>query len=270
MEQERGVGDIFILLVGSLGMVLLAGAVFFSFITFYRRNLRAKKVLAELEKKHQQDIIYANIQTLEDERKRFAEDLHDDIGASLSAIRLHVSGLESGHGDAEVKDKLTELKSILDHSMASTRRISHNMLPPGLDMMGLAHVVQDFRSQIPASGGPAIAIDAAENLPRLPYNTELILYRILQELLNNTIKHANANHVTITVHATGDAYLVSYTDDGVGFDSVKMQYKGLGLANLKSRAAMINGELVYVTAPGNGINVRITVPLHRAGTKQDD
>jgi signal transduction histidine kinase len=260
MDSPEAINTYYLLFVGSLGMLLLACASIFFFVIYHKRNIRAKEEMYEMETRHQQTLIHSNLQTLEDERKRFAEDLHDEIGASLSAIRLHVSRLEIEAAENALKTQLKEVKGIIDQSMASTRRISHNMLPPGLEMFGLMHIVEDLAKTV-SQPDLQVKADIQADLPRLPYNTELALYRILQELLNNTIKHAKASEVMITIAVDADRYILSYRDNGKGFDAASVRYAGLGLRNMESRTNMIQGSFHFDTSPGKGLFVEITIPL---------
>jgi signal transduction histidine kinase len=260
MDTPEAVNILYVLLAGSAGMLVLGAAVVFFFVSYYRRNAKAREEFYRLQTKHQEDLILSNLQTLEDERKRFAEDLHDEIGAALSAIRLHVSRLESGNPPVS-GEPIKNLKEIIDHAMASTRRISHNMLPPGLEMFGLAHVAKDLEKQVP-EGPVQVHIQAANGLPRLPYNTELTLYRILQELMNNTIKHARASTITIDLLVRDGHFVTSYRDNGIGFDLAGVRFTGLGLSNVQNRAKMVNGMLDFTTAPGQGLHVEVRIPLN--------
>lgn len=261
MDSPEAINIYYLLFVGTLGMLLLACSAIFFFMTYYKRNIRAKEELHEIQTKLQEELIFSNIRTLEDERKRFAQDLHDEIGASLSAIRLHVSTLETETHDIHIKDKTKELKSIIDHSMASTRRISHNMLPPGLEMLGLTYVIEDLKKHISKDDGLHIIASVEPDLPRLHYNTELILYRIFQELISNTIKHAEASEVNINLGSTNNMYKMSYRDNGKGFDAEKVRYTGLGMNNIQSRSKMINGEMQFETGPGKGLYLEINIPI---------
>jgi two-component system NarL family sensor kinase len=237
-------------------LVMVFAFIIIFFIT-YNRNLSIQKAMKNMEQKHQEH----NLATLENERQRFARDLHDEIGASLSAIRLYVSDIHSRQEDEEVKVKLKQVKQTIDQSMASTRRISHNILPPGLEHMGLSHVVNDLVNTFNVSEHINVSVHAAAQMPKLDYDRELILYRVLQELLNNTIKHANASFIDIRFDYNADYYLIQYTDNGIGFDMDEMGNDGIGMKNVKSRVAMAKGEFILTTAIGKGFSIELKIPL---------
>jgi signal transduction histidine kinase len=261
MDSGQTVDIYFILFMGTFGMLLLACAAIFLFVVYYRRNIRAKEELHEMENQHQQLLIFSNLQTLEDERKRFAEDLHDEVGASLSAIRLHASRIEMDVKDDGTKGRLKDVKEIIDHAMASTRRISHNMLPPGLELFGLSKITEDLVAQITRANSIDIKVNKEANTGRLDYKTELMLYRVLQELINNTIKHAEASDVQINFSSDDKQYYIYYSDNGKGFDTTSVRYNGLGLRNLESRIKLINGTYSFSTSPGSGLQVKMNIPL---------
>jgi len=261
MDTNHTVDIYFILFMGTAGMLMLAFAAIFLFVVYYKRNIKAKEELHEMETQHQQKLIFSNLQTLEDERKRFAEDLHDEVGASLSAIRLHASRIETDVKDEEVRNRLKDVKEIIDQAMASTRRISHNMLPPGLELFGLAKIISDLAGQLSKANEIEVKVTAPAIMPRLDYKTELMLYRVLQELLNNTLKHAEAGIIQINFLTDEKQYYIYYSDNGKGFDTSSVRYNGLGLRNLESRVKMINGSYLFSTAPGKGLEVNMAVPL---------
>jgi two-component system, NarL family, sensor kinase len=237
-------------------LVMVFAFILIFFIT-YNRNLSIQRAMKNMEQKHQEH----NLATLETERQRFAQDLHDEIGASLSAIRLYVSDIYTHYPNEEVKDKLQQVKKTIDQSMASTRRISHNILPPGLEHMGLSHVVKDLVDTFNLSESISVKVEAAENIPKLDYTRELILYRVLQELINNTIKHSRATKITIRFSHVANRYIIEFTDNGIGFNPFKLKEGGIGLKNVKSRVGMVGGEYTMETAIGKGFFIKMEVPL---------
>lgn len=230
------------------------------FIT-YNRNLVIQRTMKKMDDEHKQHIINSNLQTLETERQRFAEDLHDEIGASLSAIRLYIGNIDRQIQNDDLKAQLKEARNTIDRSMASTRRIAHNILPPGLEIMGLSKVVEDLAEQLQLASNLNITIEAEPNMPKLNYQQELFLYRVLQELFNNTIKHSKANSAAVNFSTKNNRYIISYSDNGVGFDMQNQSYAGIGLSNLNNRVNMIGGTYRIKTAPSEGFAVTISVPL---------
>lgn len=234
-------------------LVMVFAFIIIFFIT-YNRNLSIQKAMKNMEQKHQEH----NLATLENERQRFAQDLHDEIGASLSAIRLYVSDIYSGQQNEEMRDKLLQVKQTIDQSMASTRRISHNILPPGLEHMGLSHIVNDLVKTFNLSGLIHVRVLVSPGMPKLDYVRELILYRVLQELINNTIKHAGASQIDIGFDYTSDDYIIHYADNGKGFEVDETTLEGIGLKNVKSRVAMVKGA--FTMSAERGFSIQMVIP----------
>ncbi len=127
--------------------------------------------------------------------------------------------------------------------------------------MGLAHILEENIKQIADAAGLKISLVKSPGVAKLDYKTELMLYRVLQELMNNTIKHAQASEIQFKMETSGSDYVLTYTDNGKGFDQSEMKNNGLGLRNLESRVKMIGGSYSLVTSPRNGVRVEIRVPL---------
>ncbi|MES2781123.1 MAG: sensor histidine kinase [Bacteroidota bacterium] len=242
-------------------LLIMVFAFMVIFFVTYNRNMSIQRSMKKMSDEHQQHIIASNLITLETERQRFAEDLHDEIGASLSAIRLYVGSIDNQLQDKSIKEQLKEVKNTIDQSMASTRRIAHNILPPGLEIMGLSKVASDLVKQLNAANTLNVIINTTPDMPKLDYHRELILYRVLQELFNNTLKHAEASRVTISFEVTQGRYALTFEDDGRGFDQNGQQFSGIGLSNLTNRIKMIGGACMVETAPGQGFKTMISVPV---------
>lgn len=249
-----------LLIYGTLGFMIMTISVVFIFIKYYRRNVLAQREIFKVEQKFNEEVINNNIKTLEGERKRFAQDLHDEIGASLSAIRLYTNDLITKIDDPILKDKATTVRDTIDESMASARRIAHNLIPPGLELMGLQIITEELATKISANSALKVKVVFSDT-KRLPFNSELMLFRVVSELLNNTIKYASASQVTIGFTYAENNYLITYTDDGIGFDvSNENIKKGIGLQNIRSRVKIAGGNIEWISEPGKGMTVRIDIP----------
>ena len=259
MDSSQATSVVFLAVAGTTGMLVLCVVAVLIFIAFYKRNIKAQKLLFAQEVAYKEQLNISNLQTLEDERRRFAQDLHDEIGASLSAIRLYVGSIVSQISDEPLQAKLQQVKQTIDQSMASTRRISHNILPPGLELMGLSMVVNDLVSQLNQSKVLHISILVEPNIPKLHFEKELMLYRVLQELLQNTVKHAQATEVTICFSFNPTHYIIQYKDNGIGVDLSQHKRVGLGLSNIQSRIKMVGGTYTIITAVNEGFEITIDI-----------
>jgi len=255
--------DIYILLFGgTLLMFLLAGMLLFFVTSYQKRLLRNKAEVEMIKSRHQLDLFQSSIDAMEDERRRVSRDLHDEIGAALSMLRLQVGQLNfTKENPSENTDKLIiGSKQLIDNTIENVRRISNDMLPHGLDEFGLKYALGMLCDKIENASSLVINLET-ESLERLENRLELALYRILQELLNNTIKHAEATEIDILFLPENQLLTIIYRDNGKGFDIETLAKRGLGLKNIESRVSMIHGKLTYIPTVEKGIEVKIRITL---------
>lgn len=258
LAQDTG-GQLYILLAGIFGMLLLSVALIFFFVIYQRRIFAKEREQEEKEKAHQKQLLVAAVEVQETERRRIASDLHDDIGSLLSATRLYLRQLSPEaplEKTVEIKDQAL---SILDEMIQNTRRITHDLMPPSLEKFGFQAAAEDMCERIGRSGGITVNFRSDSEI-RLTPRKEVALYRVLQELINNTLKHAKARTIDVAIDRKQDYFSFIYSDDGKGFDLSTVQSAGLGLRNIESRISLIGGQLKSTTSPGNGLTVAVTLP----------
>ena len=213
-----------------------------------------KKVL-----KWQQARIAAEINTLENERKRIADDLHDELGPLLSAIKLQINHLEpTDETETAVLEKSSDQ---IDSIIQRFREISYDLLPNTLVRKGLIKATEEFISKLKPVHPLNISFTHCDFT--LAPEREINLYRILQEIIHNTVKHSKATALNISIQKTNKILMIKTTDDGVGFNySEKTQIaSGLGLLSVQSRAELLGGELLVTSEPGSGTIFEIEMPL---------
>jgi len=252
-----------LLLSGVIIMLLLAVALVVFFVV-YQRRLHAQQLLREQEaNRHQRELLAAAVEIQENERRRIASDLHDDIGSLLSAARLYLRQFDP-HAEPESNEMVKEeTLSIISKMIQNTRRITHDLLPSELEKFGLFAAVEDLCERVSRSGSLTVNCVAGED-KRFDAKSEVALYRVLQELVNNTLKHAEAKRIDVDYVWRKDRLHFRYADDGKGFDLTKAAQRGgagLGLRNIESRISLIGGEVDYQTAPSKGLQVRISIPV---------
>jgi len=229
-------GIIFIIAVG---VVLLTQQ-------FHKNIYRQKLQAEELKNIHQSELLRSSIQVQEEERKRIAQDMHDELGAVLSITKMHLQQLE----EREKNDRsgllpaLQNIRSLTETSLASMRRISHELMPPQLETFGLLKTLEVVAKQANSTGTIHIQINAANELPELSWPVNLGLYRIIMEMVNNTIRHAGAKHITIGF-TTGLHYVnCTYSDDGKGLTD-DSGTAGIGFKSIEGRISSLNGSITY-------------------------
>lgn len=248
-----------IFLAGVLGMLLLAIALVGFFVTYQRRLFRQERLRQEEAAAHQKQLLIASVEAQEEERGRIASDLHDDIGSLLTATRLYLRQLPTDSTEKRVASVREKSLGIVDDMITNTRRISHNLLPPALEKFGFQAATEDLCDRMNDSAQVAITF-ATQTDDRLPAKAEIALYRVVQELLNNSLKHAEAATITVTFRRVAKAFELVYADDGKGFDLSQTRANGLGLHNVETRVMLEGGALTWNTAPGQGLTVTAVLP----------
>ena len=259
--QAQITGQYVTLLLTGVGvLVALSVGVIFFFVVYQRRIFAQERLRIEVSKRHQLELLTAAVEVQETERSRIAGDLHDDIGSLLTATRLYLRQLKAGGSTQQINLIKDQSLEIVDEMIQNTRRISHDLLPPALSKFGFRAAAEDLCERFDQTEDLTVVFNGT-SAERLPPNYELALYRVLQELLNNTIKYAGAQHVTVTLRTgSGGTTEFTYTDDGRGFDPASARGGGLGMRNIESRITVLAGQLDFQTAPGQGVRVIITLP----------
>ncbi len=209
--------------------------------------------------KWQQARIAAEINTLEAERKRIAGDLHDELGPLLSAIKLQINHLEPSNESETIV--LEKSSTQIDGIIQRFREISYDLLPNTLVRKGFIKATEEFINKIKTLQtlhiifiADAFSLEAAK---------EINLYRIVQEIIQNTLKHARATTLNIQVTKKEKSIFLQTKDDGVGFNynEKSLEAKGVGLLSLQSRAQILGGQLIVITQPGAGTIFQLEIPL---------
>ncbi|QEC72080.1 sensor histidine kinase [Arachidicoccus ginsenosidivorans] len=195
----------------------------------------------------------------EQERSRLARDLHDGVGGLLSGVKLRLSSMKGNfYLPEESAISLQGIIGQLDNSIQELRRVSHNMMPEALIKYGLKEALENYTDYIQSSGALQIQLQLYGLEHRLNQDTEIILYRIVQELLTNVIKHAQATNVLLQFIRNNDRFTLTVEDNGKGFDKDPEGAKnGAGLSNINARVAYLNGNMDINTAPGKGCSITI-------------
>jgi signal transduction histidine kinase len=246
-------------LSGVFGMLLLGAGLVVFFVVYQRRIFAQIRERERAEKAHQKALLNAAVEVQEKERRRIAGDIHDEIGSLLTATRLYLRQLDPTAGEQRLRAIKEQSLTIVDEMIGSTRRISHDLLPPALAKFGFQAAAEDLCERIDRGGELSVGFECQTGR-RMDAKAELALYRVLQELLNNTLKHGGASTVEVAFGRKEGSYHFAYRDDGRGFDPVGMESSGLGLRNIETRIALIGGRLEWDTAPGRGLVLTVILP----------
>jgi signal transduction histidine kinase len=221
----------------------------FSIINYHRRYIKLQK-----------ERIHAEITIQENERKRIANDLHDSLGPLLSSVKLNINSIDvSTEEDRKIIDKAGRH---IDEIIKSLRQISYNLLPNTLERKGLISAISEFTEIINQKSHLQVILHVIKPAS-LAKEKEIHIFRMLQEIIQNTLKHAKAKTLQIGI-AQEDGFLLILTkDDGHGFDvnRAKFESTGLGLKSLESRKEILNAQLIIDSTPEQGTNHFLKIPL---------
>lgn len=228
---------------------------------FYRRyKLKKEKELQQTIITQREEATINILTAEENERKRIAADLHDGVGQLMTAAWLNLQVMEKQPLAAEQKELLSKTTLLVGESCKEVRQVSHNMMPNALLKKGLVNAIREFTQQIDKS---VLTINLqTEGLNKeLNSITETILYRVIQECVNNTIKHAEATELDISIQNSDGGIDVLIEDNGKGFNAnFTGEKEGLGLQNIRSRISFLKGTVQWDSSPGNGTVVAIHLP----------
>lgn len=242
------------------GIVIVTGAIITYFI-FNRRKLKAKAEL-QTEIIKQQDIASRAVLDAEErERRRIAGDLHDGVGQMLSAALMNLNGLFSKLSlSNETNLQAEKALALVNESYDEMRSISHQMMPNALIKSGLASAVKEFIGKLDKDK-LKVTLETVGLNERLDEQTETVIYRVIQETVNNVVKHANANKLDIQIIKDEDGISVTIEDNGKGFSKDKVDLKsGIGLSNIYSRVEFLKGTVDIDSTEGRGTLVAIHIP----------
>ena len=256
LEIEKSKSQHNLLILGLLSLAILT----ISLILFYRKRLKYRTKLAAQEKARLQQenkitAMDSMIAGQEQERARIAKDLHDSLGGLLSSVKSYFQASHKQNDNNE--KKVVKTATLIDQAASEVRRISHNMMPHALTIAGLKDAITDIAERLEAEKyGVTLEI---HELPKFDTTQEIMIYRLIQELVYNIKKHAQASSVFIQLYTHNDRVHLTVEDDGQGFELEQAKNKkGLGLESIQSRVAYLNGEVLWDSEPSKGTTVNIS------------
>lgn len=248
--NERNRWQQFLLLI-ILILMFAAAAIFF--YIYKQRKKKAQQEVLDLQQKQQIEIAQALLLGEERERKRLAQDLHDGLGGLLASVKINMSGLA-----AEDNPRYKKVVTQIDSSVTELRRIAHNMMPESLLRMGLETAIKDLCELV---NGDTVSVEfQALNINAgLPENEQIIIYRIIQELLANVVKHSGATEVFLQCSQFEDSFYITIEDNGHGFnEKMNGSKKGIGLQNIQTRVSFLKGKIdIQSSQKGTNINIEL-------------
>src|SRR6187401_1152278 len=250
LQTTKLSGDSTVLLLGTVGMLVLTVALVLFIIFHQRKVIRYQNKLQQMEQEQQKILLKASIKLQEEERQRLAADLHDDAGPLLATARLYLNENLVNQDKATQLQSIFQARQIIDDTIQLIRNISHSLMPPTLKNFGLESAINDMAQKISGSGSINASSRFHDYKDRLKQEKELIVFRIVQELINNILKHSNSSFIHLTQNSHGDSFLLRIHHDGRGivqsdFEKLNKSNIGLGLKNIGSRIRLLQGEILF-------------------------
>lgn len=249
--------------------IILYTSCFFMIVAFFLVAFfyfsRKKIILKELEKRDleihlQKEQLHAVIVAQEEERKRIAQDLHDDISSKLNIVSLNTHLLSAPNlTEAETNEITKNIINLTAKALENSRKIAHNLLPPVFEKFGLHAGVEELCVEFESSKAVKVHYKNEIDFDDNDIDRHLHVFRILQELMNNSLRHGKATEIWIFFKTVESVYTCNYEDNGSGFDSKSIEnQKGLGMKNIDSRISFLNGNIQIESQINKGIGVIFT------------
>jgi two-component system, NarL family, sensor kinase len=239
-----------VLFFGTVGMLALTIGLIVFIIFHQRKVIRYQTKLQLMEQEQQKMLLNASIRLQEEERQRIAADLHDDAGPLLATARLYLNENLVNLDKTAQLQSIYNAKQIIDDTIQLIRNISHSLMPPTLKNFGLESAVNDLFQKISGSGSMNASCRFHDYRERLQADQELIIFRVIQELINNILKHSNASFIHLTQNLNGPNLYIRLHHDGRGitqadFEKLNKSNVGLGLKNIQSRLKLVHGQIYF-------------------------
>jgi len=251
------------IIVMSMSLIFFFALAFIIFFVVYqKRLLQQERTQQEKELMYQKELLQASIDGQEKERLRIAKELHDDVGTMLSTTRMYTEQLSTQTKEENRNKLVLKMNELLGVTLRSVREISHDLRPVILEKLGLHEAIKSLSETLNEAGEVRVnyTVNGSINCTK---EQSINLYRILQELIANTIKHAQATQIDIQIDAEDEQIYLFYRDDGIGFDHAEMSSKkGIGMKNIESRVSLLSGEIHYpIDNSGFQIEIRVQIEV---------
>lgn len=261
MRQEEN--QIILIFITSAAFVVLLAVLLVLFLVVYQKRIVTQENrLQKLENEKQQALLKATIEGQERERKRLAKDLHDGIGSLLSGLSFNLKFQKNVKNEnQEYSSFLKEACKLVDEGIENVRAVSHNLLPSTLENFGLVSAMKECIIPLTQTSRIKTNIQIPVELPPLPMEISLGILRVFQELIQNTLKHANATQIDIQLIYNSDTITLEYVDNGKGFHMDDIDIYGIGIKNMQSRIQALYGTFSIDSRAKKGFRAYLEVPI---------
>ena len=244
------IASVFFVLIGSFLLLIV--------FVFLRRQRKNKEEKEEMKNRFERTLLKTQLEIQEQAFAYISQEIHDNIGQILSLVRLNLNTF----GDTVSEEKINHTDDLLGKAIKDLRELSHNLQNNRIHHIGIVESVRQLLSSLEKTGRFTTTFHTSDNFHILDANTDIILYRMIQEIINNIIKHASASRINITIDNDSPGLItIRISDNGVGFDTtlLKQDIPGIGLQNIINRAKMINATVDVNSMPGNGTVITLHI-----------
>jgi signal transduction histidine kinase len=249
----------FLIVAGMLGVFLLVSLMILLQVNNRNKLLIQRRKMDEEEARHQRELMHAFIRSQEVERRRIGMDLHDEVGTALSSLRMILAEDEGFGADGSA----VEVRQIIDAIMVNVRQISHDLSPFLRGAYELKEALEDLAERVNVSGKMQVMLEweTPDEIGLADGDAALALYRVLSELVNNSIRHASASRLGIRLSQMDGILHVGYRDDGIGLIKPDGRPRGRGMMNIESRLSLLGASWSIDAATGEGFQMEMQIPI---------
>jgi two-component system NarL family sensor kinase len=253
----------FVILAGIIVFLVLTGMVVFILLYYQKKKFQDQKRMVEMEKHYTEELLRTKLEIQEETFRNISQEIHDNIGQALSFVKLNLGTVDAYNAE-EVKEKLAESKNLLSKTIHDLRDIARSLSPDFLNEIGLCSSIEQQLQLLDKTDQYKTSFTVEGEIYKNDQQQELVVFRIVQELLNNIVKHAEANAINVKINYLPEKLMITVQDNGKGFDTKAMQSSkdnnGLGLRNMLNRMTLINGFININSKPGEGTTAEIDLP----------
>lgn len=243
------VASVFFILIGSFLLLIV--------FVFLRRQRKNKEEKEEMKNRFEQTLLKTQLEIQEQTFAYISQEIHDNIGQILSLARLNLNTF----GNALADDKFTQTDDLLGKAIKDLRDLSHNLQNNRIYDIGIIESLRQLLLSLEKTGRFHTSFYTSDNFHILDANTDIIIYRMIQEVINNIIKHAAATQINVTIANENENVVITISDNGIGFDTslLNSEGSGIGLQNIMNRAKTINATVDVNSTPGNGTIITLLI-----------
>ena len=244
------------IVIASVFFILMGSFVLLIVFVFLRRQRKNKEEKEEMRNRFKQTLLQTQLEIQEQAFTYISQEIHDNIGQILSLARLNLNTF----GDLVPEAKFNQTDDLLGKAIKDLRDLSHNLQNNRIHNIGIIESIRQLLVSLEKTGRFITSFHTSDNFHILDVNTDIIIYRMIQEIINNIIKHAAASRIDVAINNEADTTVICISDNGIGFDTnlLNQERSGIGLQNIINRAKMINATVDVNSIPGDGT----TITLH--------